>query len=208
MLHPEDIAALMDATHPDPFAVLGMQQRDGALWVHALMPGAVRVDVLDRSSGRCVAGLQRLADSEVFGRRLDRRNKPFDYLLRVQWPAAPGQELPAPQRLEDPYRFGLVLGELDVWLLAEGTHHRPHQCLGAHPREFQGVAGVSFAVWAPNAQRVSVVGPFNGWDGRRLPMRPHSLFSFITSRFFDYFRWKSIHTVSLIYFILFNSAIY
>jgi 1,4-alpha-glucan branching enzyme len=73
--------------------------------------------------------------------------------------------------MEDPYRFGLVLGELDLWLLAEGTHRRPHQCLGAHPRELQGVAGVSFAVWAPNAQRVSVVGPFNGWDGRRHPMR-------------------------------------
>ena len=171
MLQPEDIAALMGAKHPDPCAVLGMQQRDGALWVHALMPGAVRVDVLDRSSGRCVAGLQRLADSEVFGSRLARRRQPFDYLLRVQWPAAPGQVLPAPQRLEDPYRFGLVLGELDAWLLAEGTHHRPHQCLGAHPRELQGVAGVSFAVWAPNAQRVSVVGQFNGWDGRRNPMR-------------------------------------
>ena len=171
MLHADDIAALMGARHPDPCAALGMQQREGALWVHALLPGALRVDVLDRASGRCVAGLQRLADSEVFGARLARRRQPFDYLLRVQWPAAPGQLPPAPQRMEDPYRFGLVLGELDLWLLAEGTHRRPHQCLGAHPRELQGVAGVSFAVWAPNAQRVSVVGPFNGWDGRRHPMR-------------------------------------
>ena len=171
MLHPDDIDALMGARHPDPCGVLGMQQREGALWVHALMPGALRVDVLDRASGRCVAGLQRLAGSEVFGARLARRRQPFDYLLRVQWPVAPGELLPAPQRVEDPYRFGLVLGELDAWLLAEGTHRRPHQCLGAHPRELQGVAGVSFAVWAPNAQRVSVVGPFNGWDGRRHPMR-------------------------------------
>ena len=171
MLQPDDIDALMSARHPDPCAVLGMQQREGALWVHALLPGALRVDVLDRASGRCVAGLQRLAGSEVFGARLARRRQPFDYLLRVQWPAAPGQLLPALQRMEDPYRFGLVLGELDAWLLAEGTHRRPHQCLGAHPRELQGVAGVSFAVWAPNAQRVSVVGPFNGWDGRRHPMR-------------------------------------
>jgi len=171
MLQPDDIEALMGARHPDPCAVLGMQQRDGALWVHALLPGALRVDVLDRASGRCVAGLQRLVGSEVFGARLARRRQPFDYLLRVQWPAAPGQLPLAPQRLEDPYRFGLVLGELDAWLLAEGTHRRPHQCLGAHPRELQGVAGVSFAVWAPNAQRVSVVGSFNGWDGRRHPMR-------------------------------------
>lgn len=171
MLHADDIAALMGARHPDPCAVLGMHQRDGALWVHALLPGALSVDVLDRASGRCVAGLQRLAGSEVFGARLARRRQPFDYQLRVQWPAAPGQLPLAPQRMEDPYRFGLVLGELDAWLLAEGTHRRPHQCLGAHPRELQGVAGVSFAVWAPNAQRVSVVGPFNGWDGRRHPMR-------------------------------------
>ncbi|MEI7783114.1 MAG: 1,4-alpha-glucan branching protein GlgB [Betaproteobacteria bacterium] len=171
MLQPDDIDALMGARHPDPFAVLGMQQREGALWVHALLPGAVRVDVLDRASGRCVAGLQRLAGSEVFGARLARRRQPFDHQLRVQWPAAPGQLLPPPQLVDDPYRFGLVLGELDAWLLAEGTHRRPHQCLGAHPRELQGVAGVSFAVWAPNAQRVSVVGPFNGWDGRRHPMR-------------------------------------
>jgi 1,4-alpha-glucan branching enzyme len=61
MLKPDDIEALMGARHPDPCAVLGMQQREGALWVHALLPGALRVDVLDRASGRCVAGLQRLA---------------------------------------------------------------------------------------------------------------------------------------------------
>jgi len=171
MLQADDIAALMDARHPDPCAVLGMHRRDDGLMVHALLPGALSVDLLDRASGRCVAGLKRLAGSEVFGARLARRRQPFEYQLRVQWPGAPGQARPAPQRMEDPYRFGLVLGELDAWLLAEGTHRRPHQCLGAHPRELQGVAGVSFAVWAPNAQRVSVVGSFNGWDGRRHPMR-------------------------------------
>jgi len=171
MLNADDVAALMGARHPDPCAVLGMQARDGRLWVHVLLPGALGVDLLDRATGRCVAGLQRLAGSEVFGAQLARRRQPFDYLLRVQWPGPPGRALPAPVLMEDPYRFGLVLGELDAWLLAEGTHRRPHQCLGAHPRDLQSVAGVSFAVWAPNAQRVSVVGPFNGWDGRRHPMR-------------------------------------
>ena len=73
MLQPDDIEALMGARHPDPCAVLGMQQREGALWVHALLPGALRVDVLDHASGRCVAVLQRLAGSEVFGARLARR---------------------------------------------------------------------------------------------------------------------------------------
>jgi hypothetical protein len=73
--------------------------------------------------------------------------------------------------IDDPYRFGPVLGELDVWLLAEGTHLRPFEVLGATPRSTNGVAGTGFAVWAPNAMRVSVVGDFNFWDGRRHPMR-------------------------------------
>jgi 1,4-alpha-glucan branching enzyme len=73
--------------------------------------------------------------------------------------------------IEDPYRFGTVLGEMDVWLLGEGTHRRPFEVLGAHPRSMDGVPGTAFAVWAPNAIRVSVVGDFNHWDGRRHPMR-------------------------------------
>ena len=72
---------------------------------------------------------------------------------------------------QDPDRFPLVLGEMDAWLLAEGTHLRPYECLGAHTREMLGVSGCSFAVWAPNARQVSVVGSFNDWDGRRNPMR-------------------------------------
>ena len=87
------------------------------------------------------------------------------YRLRVQW--GDGKE----DLLEDPYRFGPVLGEMDVWLLGEGSHLRPYEILGANPRLMQGVAGTSFAVWAPNASRVSVVGDFNYWDGRRHPMR-------------------------------------
>src|SRR5438094_2379776 len=73
--------------------------------------------------------------------------------------------------MEAPYRFPPILGEIDVWLLSEGTHHRPYEKLGAHPAVIDGVEGVAFAVWAPNARRVSVVGNFNNWDGRRHPMR-------------------------------------
>ena len=72
---------------------------------------------------------------------------------------------------DDPYRFGPVLGALDLHLIAEGTHRRLWQALGAHPMTHEGVAGTHFAVWAPNARRVSVVGAFNAWDGRRAPMR-------------------------------------
>lgn len=72
---------------------------------------------------------------------------------------------------DDPDRFPPVLGATDAWLLAEGTHQRPFECLGAHPTRLQGAVGVNFAVWAPNAQRVSVIGDFNRWDGSCHPMR-------------------------------------
>ena len=72
---------------------------------------------------------------------------------------------------DDIYRFPPVLGDLDLHLLAEGNHLASYQKLGAHPLVHDEVAGVAFAVWAPNARRVSVVGGFNGWDGRRMPMR-------------------------------------
>jgi len=72
---------------------------------------------------------------------------------------------------EDPYRFPPVLSDFDLHLLGEGTHYRNWEKLGAHVREIAGVQGVVFAVWAPNARRVSVVGDFNNWDGRRHPMR-------------------------------------
>ena len=103
---------------PEDRIAIAAKLRDTALAGNPAWP--LLVDLTD-SVG------QRLAGSEVFGARLARRRQPFDYLLRVQWPAAPGQLPLAPQRVEDPYRFGLVLGELDAWLLAEGTHRRPHQ---------------------------------------------------------------------------------
>ena len=93
-----------------------------------------------------------------------RRRERFPYGLRVTWDTGEVD-------LDDAYRFPPVLGEMDVYLLAEGTHHKLYERLGAHPRTMEGVTGTAFAVWAPNASRVSVVGEFNNWDGRRHPMR-------------------------------------
>ncbi|MDO9597244.1 MAG: 1,4-alpha-glucan branching protein GlgB, partial [Azoarcus sp.] len=159
----------MHAAHGNPFAILGMHVADGAVVVRALLPDASGVEVLDQR-GRRVAVLERQGDSALFTGAMPRRRQTFAYLLRVQWSATDGSPGHTTV-IEDPYRFPLLILDSDVWLLAEGTHHRPYEWLGAHPVEVAGVAGTRFAVWAPAARRVSVVGQFNNWDGRRHMMR-------------------------------------
>lgn len=171
MLSDPDAAALCEARHADPFSVLGMHaDAQGQWWVRALLPGAAQVHVHDTLSGRAVATLQeRSPHSGLFEAPIPRRRRAFDYRLRVQWSSG-DQGL-----WGDPYRYGPLISDLDLHLLSEGTHERPYQVLGAHALALgEGpyrIEGVRFAVWAPNASRVSVVGPFNAWDGRRHPMR-------------------------------------
>ncbi|WGY73530.1 1,4-alpha-glucan branching protein GlgB [Burkholderia cepacia] len=167
LLDQATIDALGAAEHDDPFAVLGMHRVGAEVVVRAMLPGAITVDVVDRTVDRRLAGLHRVGDQGLFSGVVPRRTKPFAYRLRVDW----GTHI---QDYEDSYRFPSLLGELDIWLLAEGTHRRPYEKLGAHPVEVDGVTGVNFAVWAPNAERVSVVGDFNNWDGRRHMMRRHA----------------------------------
>ncbi len=171
MLNKAEVLALCRAEHGDPFAVLGLHSdAKKRLWLRTMQPGATAVHVIDADSGEVLTELAQReikslgAPSGFFEASILGRNKQLNYRLRVVWPDAT-------QELDDPYRFPPVLGELDVWLLAEGSHLRPFERLGAHPREINGVHGVAFAVWAPNAQRVSVIGDFNTWDGRRHPMR-------------------------------------
>ena len=166
MLPAATVQSLMRADHGDPFAVLGLQgpDEDGAWWLRALLPSAQRVWAVAAEDGSELAELQRIAGSDLFEASLVGPSERFAYRWRVDWGAAQSE-------LDDPYRFAPLLGELDLWLLAEGTHQRPFQALGAHPLAVEGVQGVRFAVWAPNARRVSVVGEFNHWDGRRHPMR-------------------------------------
>jgi 1,4-alpha-glucan branching enzyme len=160
-----DVELICRGCHGDAFAVLGLHpDAMGALWARAFLPGAARVEVLERSSGRVLATLALRHPAGLFEARM-RIRKRRPYLLSVGW------EDGTVTVVEDPYRFGAVLGEMDAWLLAEGTHLRPFEVLGSLPVEIEGVAGTSFAVWAPNASRVSVVGDFNLWDGRRHPMR-------------------------------------
>jgi 1,4-alpha-glucan branching enzyme len=170
MLNDDDLDALLGAHHLDPFAVLGMHTgADGTLWVRALLPGATAVTLHDTRTGKRVGALAQRHAGGVFEGLLPRRRNPFDYRLKVSW--ADGHE----SVVADPYRYGPLIGEHDLHYLGEGSHLRPFEVLGAHPLTLgdgvYAVDGVRFAVWAPNAQRVSVVGDFNGWDGRRHPMR-------------------------------------
>jgi len=161
MLTPPDIDWLRQGRHPDPFAVLGPHtDASGRTWVRAFLPGARSVTAL---TPRGTAPLTALHDDGLFEGLLPTGHA--SYRLHACWMSG------AEDEFDDPYRFGAVLGEMDVWLLGEGSHLRPYEVLGAIPRTMDGVAGTAFAVWAPNALRVSVVGDFNHWDGRRHPMR-------------------------------------
>ncbi len=158
------INSLIAGHYADPFSLLGMHETENGLEVRALLPDALDVWVLDSATGRKVGQLPRIDDRGFFCAALPRRKRPFGYQLAVTWAHAA-------LVIDDPYRFGTLLDAMDIWLLAEGTHLRPFERLGAHLVTLDGVEGTRFAVWAPNARRVSVVGEFNFWDGRRHPMR-------------------------------------
>jgi len=165
MLDPTDIARICQGAHGDPFSVLGPHRHStGRTSVRAFVPGAVQVLVVATPTQRVLATLAQRHPDGFFERVLTSALR-APYQLHVRWADD------SVSVLEDPYRFGPVLGDLDLWLLAEGTHLRPFEVLGAQLSTMDGVAGTRFAVWAPNASRVSVVGDFNHWDGRRHPMR-------------------------------------
>jgi len=166
VLPDDDVHALVEARHGDPFAVLGLHaDAQGKLWVRAMLPGASSVAVVDAASGRKVVDLALRDDTGLWEAAIPRRKNRFDYRLRVQW--ANGDA----GTYADAYAFASQIADDDLHYFGEGSHLRPYTFLGAHPNMVDGVAGVRFSVWAPNAQRVSVVGDFNAWDGRRHPMR-------------------------------------
>ena len=150
--------AIISGRHPDPFHYLGPHTDGDKTVVRVFLPDAKEVIALGESREE---RLERLDPAGLFCGPLD---NPSRYKLRARF----GDNV---VELEDPYRFPPVLSDFDLYLLGEGNHLRLYDKLGAHPMTMDGVDGVAFVVWAPNAQRVSVVGDFNFWDGRRHAMR-------------------------------------
>ena len=157
--------AIVTAQHNDPFAVLGMHLAGEHLVVRVFRPNARSVEVENFETRGKVYPALHVHPAGFFEAVIEDTEQRFRYVLNLtghdgrQW-----QE-------HDPYNFGVLLGPLDLHLFAEGNHFEIYNKLGAHLREVDGVGGTSFHVWAPNAQRVSVVGDFNSWDGRVHPMR-------------------------------------
>ena len=165
-LAPEEIQLLLRAEHSDPFSVLGIHVVEGATVIRVLRPGATQVEILRSKRASVTATM--LDPAGLFEASLPAGKDVVAYRLRVTYPTGSVE-------MQDPYAFPSLLGDLDLHLIGEGTHYQQYEKLGAHLRthEFRNVKGVHFAVWAPNARRVSVVGDFNQWDGRIHPMRFH-----------------------------------
>jgi len=144
--------------HSDPFHYLGPHTENDRTLVRVFLPEATQVVAIGEREEHELACLD---PAGLFEGPLD---NPSYYRLRARY----GDNA---VELEDPYRFPPILSDFDLYLLGEGNHLRLYDKLGAHPMTLEGVEGVGFAVWAPNAQRVSVVGDFNLWDGRRHAMR-------------------------------------
>ncbi len=156
---------LLDASHTDPFSFLGLHHdpATGLLLIRTFQPFARKVSILSKITGKTIKHLQQVHDSGLFTASVHRK-KHFPYLLKVI-------DHKGERRIEDPYSFPEIIAETDISLLASGQHHKAYSILGAQNITMDNVTGFSFAVWAPNASHVSVVGDFNHWDGRMHQMR-------------------------------------
>ena len=159
---PDIARRILEARSHDPFAWLGRHPADGGVAVRAFKPRARRMWLL--ADGEALP-MTRIEGTDFF--TLDWKGGDFETPYRFRIENHEGHTWEE----EDAYRFAPVLGELDLHLIGEGRHYEKYRILGAHVRRHEGVGGVSFAVWAPNAERVSVVGNFNHWDGREHQMR-------------------------------------
>jgi len=164
----DHIKSVINAEHWDTFAVLGMHESSAdnkkAIIVRAFMPHASEAWVMDVAKDKQYK-MEKTNKAGFFEKRFDGRKDFFRYKLKIK------TYYNSVSESYDPYSFPPLLSDYDLYLIGEGSHYKKYEKLGAHVIEVNGIRGVHFAVWAPNAKRVSVVGDFNGWDGRRHQMR-------------------------------------
>ncbi len=161
-LNRDEVDALVGGQHHDPFAVLGLHKVGKAWIARAFVNGAEKLAVHDLAGAK-LGDLTKTHDAGFFEGAVKVKDR---QPIRFEASNTGGK-----WQVTDPYSFGPVLGPMDDYYVAQGTHLRLYDKMGAHVMTLEGVAGVHFAVWAPNAQRVSVIGDFNDWDGRRHVMR-------------------------------------
>ena len=159
-LSDDELYPLIEARHSDPFKILGIREARGIQFGRVFRPDAAEVTIVDAGDAARRFPLTKIHPDGLFESALQGVDRPFDYLLEMKSHSGDAW------REKDAYSFGPVLGEMDIYLFNEGTHYEIYKKLGAHIINHGGVSGTHFAVWAPNAQRVSVVGDFNHWDGR------------------------------------------
>src|SRR6266480_1599861 len=162
-LPPDELNSFLSGTHSDPFRILGPHRMGDDLAIRAFRPDARRIDVV--RDGQATIEAEKIHRDGFFQAQVPNATRDLDYHLRLtDWSGSESV-------MRDPYQYGPIMGEVDLHLFSEGTHWQLYEKFGAHLRTIGDTGGVYFAVWAPNAQRVSVVGDFNGWDGRVNPMR-------------------------------------
>ena len=161
----DELKIFLAGAHPDPFGILGPHRVGDDLAVRIFRPDAKEVSVVVAGKEEQRFPAERLLREGFFQAVLPGMKRDVDYrILLTGWDGSTAI-------VHDPYAYGPIMGEVDLHLFSEGNHLQIYEKFGAHLRTVRGVEGVYFAVWAPNAQRVSVVGDFNGWDGRTNPMR-------------------------------------
>ena len=168
ILMAEELDSLVNIRHRSPHTLLGMHPLgDGSgVVVRAFLPDAATVEVVPvHEKGKPKIQLKRIHGAGLFEGVTKETGRVYAYDLVITGQGG------GRRQTRDPYSFLPTLGETDLYLFGQGNERRIYDKLGAHLRTVDGVPGASFAVWAPNAQRVSVVGDFNRWDGRFQPMR-------------------------------------